>query len=168
MTKRRCTAYHEAGHAVMSIVLGLSVNSVTIVRSRDSLGCVKSPPVLGYEDRTRSGRRRLARAHIVSSYAGLEAQKLVDPDPKDFAGEHDDENARWLSREYHVFPRILNCVGDEYHEAYLERLRGEARRLVRKHRPAIDAVAEALLIGWTMGHEAVAQIVRSVLGSEPY
>jgi ATP-dependent Zn protease len=40
--------------------------------------------------------------------------------------------------------------GDDAHRAFLDRLRAEARRLVIRFRPAIQAVAEALLDRETM------------------
>ena len=164
----RATAYHEAGHAVAEVVQGLSVSSASIVADADddSLGRCYSPPVLGYEFNSAREQRQVARASIVGCYAGVEAQRLVDPAPADFHGQADDEQAFAVSREYAVLPRSCEFVGDDAHMAYLERLRREARRLVRKHRRAVEAVAEALLQHETLDGVDIEAIVESVEGPD--
>ena len=151
------TAYHEAGHVVVAAHFGLPITDVTIVPSGDALGKATHPsPLMLDLEGTAAARRRAAREMIVAAYAGLAAQRLVEPQAPDFHGSADEENAMCLSQKYAVLPRNCGFVGDEAHEAYLEKLRGEAKRLVRRLRMAIDALARELLGRKTIpGGEAV-------------
>ena len=74
---REQTAYHEAGHAVATIVQGLTVNKVTIRRRGDYLGVCVEPGVVMYKSYTRRERRQIARAVIIGCYAGIEAERLA-------------------------------------------------------------------------------------------
>ncbi len=154
------TAYHEAGHVVVAAYFGLPTTDVTIVPSGDAFGMATHPSPLMLDlgsEGTAAARRSAARDMIVASYAGLAAQRLVDTQAPDFHGHGDEEGAMDLSRTYAVLPRSGCFVGDEVHEAYLARLRGEAERLVRRLRTAIQALARALLSRKTIpGDEAVA------------
>lgn len=142
--QRRATAYHEAGHAVVFHYFGMISDEVSIVPGDDFVGTHTHAPPIMFEATTRE-RRSLARGMIVSCYAGLAAQRLVGSDAPDWCADSDEENAFYLSREYQVFPRTISYVGDEFHDRYLDRLRGEARRLVQRLRPYIAKLAEALL-----------------------
>lgn len=144
-SRRRGTAYHEAGHYAVLEHFGLPVSSITIEPARDYLGAVEHPtPYMIDMPPTRRERRAVARQMIVTAYAGLEAERLVDPNADPRQSEADDENAFWLSREFGVFPSSVSYVGDDTHLAYLRRLRGDARRLVRRLRPEIDRIAARL------------------------
>lgn len=162
----RATAYHEAGHAVITVALGLTINKVSIVPGEGYSGVCREPGVLGYESSSRRDRRSIARAAIVGSYAGMHAQRLVDPGAPDFHGEGDEADAFELSRMFEVFPRKIGWVGDEQHLAFLDRLRVEARRLVRKHRHAIDKLAELLLQRQELERAEAVQLIESVLDAE--
>ena len=76
---------------------------------------------------TKSARRKLARKMIIRLYAGLPAQRLVDPNPAEYHGESDDEEAFELSKRWGVFHRGMSHAGDDVHQAYFDRRRGEAR-----------------------------------------
>jgi ATP-dependent Zn protease len=141
----RATAYHEAGHAVITVVQGLTINKVSIVPGHDYNGICSQPGVAGYHYSNRREERSIARAIIIGLYAGMPAQRLVDPNPPAFHGQDDEDDAYELSRRHRVLPRHCDIEGDEYHLAYLERLRAEAQRLVRGHRWVIAKVAEELL-----------------------
>jgi hypothetical protein len=116
---------------------GLPTSEVSIVGDEedDSLGHHLHPSILGLRyfpwEGTRE-RRRDARNIAVGYYAGVEAQRLVDPRPLPFHGERDDYNARSLLFEYVV-------------RASPTRLRAEARSLVRRLAPYIERVAAELL-----------------------
>jgi hypothetical protein len=134
---RRGTAYHEAGHAVVFAYFGLPTFEVSIVRDDDenSAGHHLHPSILRLDFAPGEGireRRQVARRFAIGCYAGLEAQRLVDRSPQPFLGETDDRNARSLLVDYNV-------------RATPERLRAEARSLVRRLTPYINLVAEALL-----------------------
>jgi hypothetical protein len=44
------TAYHEAGHAVVQVVLGLPISEATIKPTAETLGHVKGEPPPDWED----------------------------------------------------------------------------------------------------------------------
>lgn len=138
------TAHHEAGHAVILVVLGIPVTEVSIVDRGDAHGTCGHPSPYNMYASPRD-IRRAARDCILVSYAGVPAQRLVDPNPHDRHGDDDDVSAYRVSREYQVFPRVMQYDGDDYHLAFLERLRRESARLVRRHAAAIRHLAKVLL-----------------------
>ena len=138
------TAHHEAGHAVVHIVQGMPIDRVFIGDRADHHGgCEHPSPMM--VDCEPSERRGVARAMIVASYDGLEAERLVDPQADAALAADDDGSAYDLSCEYSVLPRRHDHLGDEAHCAYLARLGKEAGRLVRKHRELVRAVAISLM-----------------------
>jgi ATP-dependent Zn protease len=161
--KLRAIAYHEAGHAVITVVLGLTVHNVTIVPNGDDLGACWKPGMLGYRTANRRELRSLARDHIICLYAGMHAERLVDLNAPDFHGESDEMTAFDLSKRYEVFPRVLEFVGDENHLAYLSSLRAESRRLVRRHQKVIQKVAQALLVQRELNGAETKQIIEEIL-----
>jgi ATP-dependent Zn protease len=156
-------AYHEAGHAVVGIALGLAVKHVEIGREGTSLGRCLAPTPLGYHAASRREQRSIARDEILATYAGLAAERLIDPDAPDYHGADDDEYAFDLSRQFEVMPRRCSYVGDDAHDAYLARLRREAGRLVLRHRSAIAALAETLLQRKRLEGPEVEAIVKPLL-----
>jgi hypothetical protein len=143
---RRGTAYHEAGHKAVFEHFGLPVTSTTIEPDDDYLGAVEHPTPYGLDmPPNRRERRTVARQMMLAAYAGLEAERLVNPTADPDQSAQDDENAFWLSREFCVFPKGCSYVGDDAHLAYLESLRREARRLVARLYPEIDYIATHLL-----------------------
>lgn len=148
--KERGTAYHEAGHAVALLVQGLHVEQVSIRAEDDYNGSCVQPSLLMYNVTSKRERKALARRCIISSYAGIEAERLIDPDAPEWHGQWDFQNAFEISREYVVLPRACAHVGDDLHDAFLLRLRREARGLVGRHRPLIDRLATALLRARTL------------------
>jgi hypothetical protein len=101
--------------------------------------------VLGYSFSNKREYRSNARALILSTYAGMHAQRLVDPDAPDFHGESDGNLAFEISVRCQVFPQYCDRVGDTRHREYLDRLSGEARLLVKRHGKVIEKFAELLL-----------------------
>jgi hypothetical protein len=153
------TAFHEAGHVVVGGHFDVPTTRVTIIPSSDgvSAGCMWHPPPLGFEADSRRDRRTRARAMILLAYAGLEAEKLVDPHAPEVHGENDRDNAFELSREHGVMPRRCDYVGDDAHQGYLEGLRRESAGLVRRFAQSIGLFAGKLLEVHEMdGHSATA------------
>jgi ATP-dependent Zn protease len=164
---RTSTAYHEAGHAVADLMLGFEFDSATIVPNAEarSLGAVMGPhAVFGYHGSGRRERARRVRDAIVAFYAGLAAEHVCCGVA--FSFEDDAEHGAWgdhhkawdLLRQHGDAPRC-RVVGDEAFCEELERLQRKAVQLVRRHRAAVDAVAQALLARNTMSGEEVRQIL---------
>jgi hypothetical protein len=107
-------------------------------------------------------RKKAARQMILGCYAGLHAQRLVDPEAPDWHAQGDWEQARDLSIEYLVLPRRC-IVGDEHHMKFMAGLAAESRRLVRRLRRPIETLAEGLLKRKTMNENEVLALVRPLL-----
>jgi hypothetical protein len=69
ITKRQLTAFHEAGHAVVTLRLGYKVETVTIKRDKGNLGSAAI---------TKHGG--LTSDHIRIDLAGMIAESIIDPD----------------------------------------------------------------------------------------
>ncbi len=138
------TAHHEAGHVVAHWVLGLATKSVSIVACDDYNGLAVSPGVYGYEATGRREQKTIARLNIIASYAGMEAELLFDPAADRTCGAGDVENAFELSRTYGVHPPG-GWIGDDRHLNYLDRLRIQSRRLMKRHWRAVESLAGELL-----------------------
>ena len=137
-------AFHEAGHAIALVVQGQVVNRASIVPEKGSLGRVWHPSVYHYFVGTAREQRAIARELILVSYAGWAAEVRFDPTAEELGNDSDNEAAFDLSRDYGLFPRRIEFVGDDYHHEYLDRLRKESARLIRKHWQAVVRVGEEL------------------------
>jgi len=157
--KLRSTAYHEAGHAVAAVLQDLTIEYSTINPKKDSRGSTLSPNVLGYESSGKREQKSIARSCIIDSFAGFQAEKIYNPDADEGLSQDDENNAFWLSRTYCVFPRYMSHVGDDFHQDYLEKLRREANKLMRRHWGSVQAVADALLKYKTLNYNQVKAIV---------
>jgi hypothetical protein len=162
---KRATAMHEAGHAVIHVFFELrGINSVTINEDGDTCGCLSHQPPLYYANEGRKVLKQVARQMIVCLYAGIIAERIYDPEAPDFHAEHDEVEARALPRDYEL--RIPGCsfVGDDAYDRFLERQRGEARKLVIRFERVIVALAEELLKCGSMSGDAVELFVNQKLG----
>jgi hypothetical protein len=80
--QREATAYHEAGHVVVTHALGYKPKSVTIVPTRDAHGIMHYPnPLRGIQlDIDGSDRARLLAEQVIKiCYAGPLAQQRYRP-----------------------------------------------------------------------------------------
>jgi ATP-dependent Zn protease len=164
--ERRATAYHEAGHAVIAIALGLTVKKVSIVKGQDYNGLCRQLGLLGYHLRDRRDAEDTLKKIIISIYAGMPAQRLVDPDPPEFHGACDEEDANELCLRHANLLRRGGRAPDEFRRAYLGRRRVEARRLVKQHRKAIEEFAEVLLQRQELGGEEAEELIVSLLDQQ--
>jgi hypothetical protein len=145
-------AYHEAGHAVSALVLGLPVAHVRLGPvghgSRGAALTFLNPPLWFVHAFARwyrvpcltSGRRRYVVAHIVNSWAGWVAERRYlrahgcEP-PLSFEGSYDWDAARraqWMCRMPDwAIPRVS--------------LRRQAERIIHERWPCVVVVAETLL-----------------------
>ena len=160
------TAYHEAGHCIAALTQQLRFDHVTIKEEiRILAGSIVHPNVLGYEHSGQRERRSIARACIIVSDAGLEAEKLFNPAANESLSGDDCANAFSVSREYGVTPRHCDYIGDDAHVAYLHRLRSEARRLVQRNGWAVKVLARAPLQRQTLNHKQKQDIILQAGGT---
>ncbi len=139
------TACHEAGHAVVCLALGMPFTELRVSPfRRNRPGGVLGPTPFFTECENGRERRENARKSIIATYAGLPAERLVDPDAPERYGSSDDALALKNSIDYEVYPRYWERHGDAYHLAYLERLRREAKRLVRLNGKAIRDLGKVI------------------------
>jgi hypothetical protein len=161
---RLLIAIHEAGHAVAAYALGWTVDSLSLpLVAAESLtvifadgqtrhGAVRGDCVIGYA----GGRRRAAWEKAVIALAGPMAELMVGGD---------------LSRggvDFHLARSIARSrVSEREVAVYVERAAGRALRLLRRHRLAVAALAEALhdAAGHLDGPVAIA-IIETEIGRE--
>jgi len=144
------TVYHEAGHAVAASVQGLPTNKVTIRETQDFWGQVTHPSVLMLETSGKRDQNQVVRQYVIMLYAGFEAERCFNPDADEALSGGDFDQAWNLPREFRLPIRGCSYIGDEVYERYLERLRKQARSLVRKHWGLIRILAQELLERKTM------------------
>jgi hypothetical protein len=138
----RRTAYHEAGHTIASLELGVPIKHVTIVPDASTWGhLLHLPPRITNRQLYSLPpfvRDRLER-RIVVSLAGREGERLV-------TGRYDHRGA---AGDYQfALNLVTQLVGSsEEATAYFRWLEVRARQLIRAEhrRPQIDALAAALL-----------------------
>jgi hypothetical protein len=88
----------------------------------------------------------LGRKSIIVSFAGAAARQLIDP-LHAHEGCEDDELLVWVtSSVYGVMPRMKNGYDDDHYMHYLDKLRMEAARLIKRHHAAVSLLAHELLL----------------------
>ena len=129
---RETIAYHEAGHAIVSMRLGYRCLYVTIMPDGDRLGhaCCEDPLVGGNDDKIKHALQVLIAASLAESkHIGSRTW-----------GDADDRvkvtNLALLATDRDT----------EHAEALINEMIGEASDLVERHWPDIAALAERLLI----------------------
>lgn len=158
--KLKATAYHEAGHAVMLLMLGRSVTRATIRPEGDFLGQVRRrPPKV---DREWHGvdwaTRRWAETTIMFALAGPEAEERLTGRRDDAGAAQDDETVVEIAEGIEG--------GDETKDAYLTWLRLKVRDYVNSQLfwSQVEAVADALLERETLTGAEVRRVARQALG----
>jgi cell division protease FtsH len=181
--ERKRTAYHEAGHAILGILVQGAdpVRKVSIVPRGMALGVTFQSPD---EDRYGYTYRQL-RARIVGLLGGRAAEELVLDDVSTGAESDLDRVAalarmivgRWgmspaigpvavLPRDNGAFPGSGELPSDELRtrvDAEVRRIVDECYRealeLLREHRAQLDALAEALLERETLDEPEIYTVV---------
>jgi cell division protease FtsH len=181
--ERKRTAYHEAGHAILGILVQGAdpVRKVSIVPRGMALGVTFQSPD---EDRYGYTYRQL-RARIVGLLGGRAAEELVLDDVSTGAESDLDRVAalarmivgRWgmspaigpvavLPRDNGAFPGSGELPSDELRtrvDAEVRRIVDECYRealeLLREHRAQLDALAEALLERETLDEPEIYRVV---------
>ena len=125
---REAIAYHEAGHAVISMKLGYRCLYVTIIPDGDRLGhvCCEDPMAGGHDDKIKHALKVLIAASLAESMR-VGSRTWGDADDRVkatnlalFTTDRDTERA----------------------EALLDEMIGETRKLVEQHWPDIEALAK--------------------------
>ena len=129
---REAIAYHEAGHAVISMKLGYRCLYVTIIPDGDRLGhvCCEDPLVGGHDDKIKHALKVLIAASLAES-KHIGSRTWGDADDRVKA-----TNLALLATDRDT----------ERAEALINEMIGEARKLVEQHWPDIETLAERLLI----------------------
>lgn len=170
LTPEESTAYHEAGHAVLTVFLGLSFQKVTIVPEGDSLG--------HQLDRKYSKRFLEALDASLSPYmldrlekiikvliAGGIAQRIASGRSNHVGSRSDWDKAVILTS------RIYEISSPEL-PVYLRLKRMEAERMVQFRWKEIQTIKDALLCQKTMSSREVRDVLfpefaKSKLASAP-
>jgi hypothetical protein len=160
----RATAYHEAGHAVVAQALGRAVKSVTIVGDDEVTGRCIHPPVGDWfrpNIKVDGRARRLTDTTIMSSWAGTLAQE------REGSSTAEELEAEAANDRDGLVDLALRFTGGNVYEtdSYIEWLRRRTVGLLDRFDiwPAIEAVAEALLVERTLSGRRVRQVVSESL-----
>jgi cell division protease FtsH len=169
--EKRILAYHEAGHAVMSHLVGdaLPVHKVTIVARGEALGYTFHLPT---EDRYVRTKEELVD-FIKVALAGRAAEQIVfgrvttgaanDLEKvTDIArsmvfewGMSDVVTSRTMRADNYALSEETKRLRDQEQGRLTDGAYAEAIRLLEKHRPALDRVAQALLDKETLVREEI-------------
>ncbi|MEX2210898.1 MAG: AAA family ATPase [Gaiellaceae bacterium] len=159
--ERRILAYHEAGHALMSHLMGDAwpVQKATIVSRGDALGYTLN---LSAEDRYLDSREELIDVMTIL-LAGRAAEQVVFGRVTNGAasdleratgiaramvfeyGMGDEVASRTMRADNYSLSEETKRLRDQEQGRLTDQAYAEAVRLVGKHRPSLDRVANALL-----------------------
>jgi hypothetical protein len=153
-------AYHEAGHALVALLLGGQVQVVTIGPDSDD-----GPPRQGDTQvlwRRGMDDRRFAQCSVQVNLAGPVAEMIYSGDPY-----HPGFVAEWAAdwRDAWQAAAILH-PGERQRLAYLEQVSVQLYHRLKSddHWAALAAVADQLLAHDTLEGEEVAEIIAQWLG----
>jgi ATP-dependent Zn protease len=150
------TAYHEAGHVVAAVRLGVRVKKATIIGDGRYYGIVHCADVFGGlrldVDRSSRARTRVER-QVILSLAGpaAEAEFLGRPIKGNFA-RADYQTA--LDVADHM------CSSSEEAQAYLKWLEIRARDLIKVFWPDVEKVSSELTKNKTLTRETIKSLLR--------
>ena len=153
LTRPEWTAYHEAGHAVVALSLGVRAHKATIVPDADSDGWVHHASPLGrlQADIETSDRVRMRiEKRILIALAGDAAERKAYKRRR-FGGHID------LSQAFDAASHI--CGSDRQTDAYLQYLSIVAEDLIDLHWEAVERVAKALLARQTLSEAQIREAV---------
>jgi|HubBroStandDraft_6_1064221.scaffolds.fasta_scaffold526890_2 hypothetical protein len=174
------SAWHEAGHAVVALALGFSLDAVSIERSATAGGYadVLAPTEWGarfretargsgafrlVERKRLTGGKAAIQKMIIYTFAGFAAQRLKNPRASTSGIAQDFEDIISWSKRYRVLPPgRRKFVDDDQHRIFLHNFEREAQRLVKKLRGPIEKLALLLLRRQTLTGAEVKRAVGRV------
>lgn len=158
--ERRITAWHEAGHAVAAVLLGIEVSVVSVLPDAEGLGRYSRTdtelPILARgAPSSRTGRLLLV------ALCGLAAQRLIQPDAHDRDGRDDLWGARTVEPLLGEYPSRADrrAAWTAARQVVILAARQQAADLVQRHRRRIELVASALMERDELTGEEVRRIV---------
>jgi ATP-dependent Zn protease len=145
------SAYHEAGHVVVAILLGARVSHATIEPDRDD-GPQRHGDVRVLWPRTTADERSLAERLVLTALAGPVAEMIYTGEPY-----HPGFVAEWADDWQQALAAAAALVKDERRR--LNWLETQVRRvyelLDQRHWPAIAALADKLAAHETLEEEQI-------------
>jgi cell division protease FtsH len=175
--ERRILAYHEAGHALMSHLMGnAAVQKVTIVSRGSALGYTLNLPE---EDRYMETKEELIDAMKVA-LAGRAAEQVVFGRVTNGAasdlekateiaramvfewGMSEVVTSRTLRADNYALSEETKRLRDQEQARLTDEAYGEAVRLISKHRVPLDRLTQALLEKETLVRDEVAQLLADI------
>lgn len=138
------TAFHEAGHVVAALILGVRVVRVSIYPSGQAVGICTFVPPDCYFYPSPWQEADMAQRCIIMSYAGLLAHRIVDPACSENRGLMDEILIHGFAQTHCGFhdPKTRSVMG---YDEFLEGLRYRAECLVLAHRAGISLLAAEIL-----------------------
>jgi cell division protease FtsH len=176
--ERRILAFHEGGHALMAHLMGaaMELQKVTIVSRGDALGYAFYTPE---EDRYLHTKEELVDRMIVA-LAGRAAEEVVFGRVTNGAandlekvteiaramvfewGMADAVTSRTLRADNYALSEETKRLRDQEQARLTDGAYEEAVRMLRKHRPALDRLATALLEKETLVRDEVLELLAEV------
>jgi cell division protease FtsH len=173
--ERRILAYHEAGHALMSHLMGevAPVQKVSIVSRGQALGYTLNLPT---EDRYMETKEELVDMMKIA-LAGRAAEQIVFGRVTNGAasdlekatsiarsmvfewGMADVVSSRTLRADNYALSEETKRLRDQEQARLTDEAYAEAVRLTEKHRGALDRLAQALLEKETLGRDEVLELL---------
>jgi cell division protease FtsH len=170
--EKRILAFHEGGHALVSHLVGNDPQKATIIARGSALGFVLHLPE---EERYLETKEELVDWMVVA-LAGRAAEEIVFGRVTNGAandlekvtqiarsmvfewGMGESVTSRTVRADNYALSEETKRLRDSEQAQLTDRAYGEALRLLRKHRPALDRVAAALLERETLTRDALREL----------
>jgi cell division protease FtsH len=174
--EKRILAFHEGGHALVSHLVGNDPQKATIIARGSALGFVLHLPE---EERYLETKEELVDWMVVA-LAGRAAEEIVFGRVTNGAandlekvtqiarsmvfewGMGESVTSRTVRADNYALSEETKRLRDSEQAQLTDRAYSEALRLLRKHRPALDRVAAALLERETLTREALVELFADV------
>jgi ATP-dependent Zn protease len=127
-------AYHEAGHIAVALLLGIGIDSASILPDKSGFGRVR--PFLFRYNPTQRETKKEKRDMILHSLAGPIAHKKYNPEMDPISGNFDIENV------YKFFQEL--GIPESIYEEHFNKNYKRTERIVNKKWDFVVKMAEAL------------------------